>query len=105
MNDRVAGGANRNEVMNWIDPVAAPDRGKGHHVMNMNEAISDLAKSLSKVCPADLALMSVMGNASGACQGIAFVSVHNNHPFGTFGKSGRDWSRWDTWSACSARLP
>ena len=90
MNDGVAGGANRNEVIDWINLVAAPDRSEGHDVMNMNEAISDLAKSFSEVYAADLAPMSVMGNASSACQRVTFVGIHNNFPFGTFGKSGGD---------------
>lgn len=90
MNDGVAGGANRNEVTNWINLVTAPDRSERDDVMNMNKAISDLAKSLSEVNAADLAPMTVMGNAGSACQRIAFVSIHDNFPFGTFGKRGGD---------------
>ena len=105
MNDCVAGRANRNEVMDWIDLVAARDRSNRHDVMNMNEAISDLAKFLSEVNTAGLASMAVMGNASSACQRVTFVGIHNNSPFGTLGKSGGDWSRWGTWSACGLRLP
>lgn len=90
MNDGMAGGANRNEVMDWINLVTAADRSKGHDVMNMNKAIGDLAKSFSEVYAADLAPMAVMGNASSSCQRVTFVGIDNNFPSGTFGKSGRD---------------
>jgi len=90
MNDGVTGGANRNEVMDWINLVTAPDRRERHDVMNMNIAVSDLPESFSEVYAADLAPMAVMGNASSTCQRITFVGIHNDLPFCTFGKSGRD---------------
>lgn len=90
MNNGVAGGANRNEVMDWINFVTTSDRCDWYDVMNMNKAISNLAESLSEVYTAHLTSMAMMGNASGTCQGITFISIHNDFPFGTFGKSRRD---------------
>lgn len=90
MNNSVASGANRNEVMDWVNLVTAPNRSEGHDVMNVNETVSDLTESLSEVYAADLAAMAVMGNASSACQRVTFVGIHNDFPFGALGKSGED---------------
>ncbi len=90
MNDSVAGWANRNKVMDWINLVTAPDRRQGHDVMNMDKTVSDRPEPFSEVYAADLAPMAVMGNASSTCQGVTFIGIHNDFPFCTFGKSGRD---------------
>jgi len=105
VNDRVAGWADRNEVVNRIDLITVADGSKRHDVMNMDEAVSDLAVSLSEVYAADLAPMAMMGDASSARQWVAFVGIHNDSPLGTFGKGGGDWGGWATWSTRGTRLP
>lgn len=96
MNDCVAGGANGNEVINWIDRVATPDRSKGNDVMDMNESFSDFAKFFPEINVTNFALMTVVGNTSCARQRIAFIGVHNNFPLCTFGKSGRYRREWSS---------
>ncbi len=78
--------------MNWIDLVTVFDGSKGHDVVNMNEAIGDVAKLLPEGYAADVAPMAVMGNARSTCQGGG-GGVDNDSPFGTLGESGGDWSR------------
>ena len=90
MNNGVAGGANRSEVLDWINLVNAPDRSKGHDVVNMNKALCNFTKSFSEIHAADLAPMAMMGNASSARQRVTFIGIHNDFPFGTFGKGGGD---------------
>ena len=96
MNDGVTGRANRDEVMDWINLVTAPNRGDRYDVVNMDEPVSYVTEFSSEIHAADFALVAMMSDACCACQGIAFVGVYDNSAPGTFREGAGDRYRWDT---------
>jgi hypothetical protein len=75
MDDRVAIGANRPEISNWINAVGWPDSGKGLEVMYMDKACHQWPRDQTEIDTAKLACCSVMCDARGSCACIPLVTV------------------------------
>ena len=80
MKHSVAIGANRGEVFNRINLVAAAGVAQRQQVMDMDKAVANIAISVGHIEPANAARSSVMGNASTPRSGIALVRIHGNLP-------------------------
>lgn len=86
MNDSMASRANGDKVAYRVNLVTAPDRRNGNYVMNVDKTISDLPESFTEIYPANLAPVAVVGDASGPCQRIAFIGIHDHLAFCPLGK-------------------
>lgn len=71
--DRVAIGAQRNQVGTWIDVVRLSDRSERLQVMDMNEPVRDRPVRFAEIQPACGAFASVLGEAGNPEERISLV--------------------------------